>query len=136
MICWIVYVVFSQRTRQQAMRSELHAKLLDRVGSAREFGEFLSSESGQRFLASLAPVEQTDRVWRSIRVGSFLILFAVIVLLADFAHVLNAELREFTTVGWLSLAVGVAMLGSAAISMMVARRFDAKPPTGPISPVQ
>jgi hypothetical protein len=34
--------------------TEFHSKMLDRIGSASEFGEFFGSEAGERFLESLA----------------------------------------------------------------------------------
>ena len=55
-IVWLVYIVVDGFRRRQRLRvfTEFHSKLLDRIGSAREFAEFFSSQAGERFLESLA----------------------------------------------------------------------------------
>src|SRR5258708_16242391 len=54
--CWAIFVIVDGFRRRQQVRlsAELHTRLLDRIGSAREFGEFLATESGARFLDAIA----------------------------------------------------------------------------------
>ena len=54
--CWAIFVIVDGFRRRQQVRlsAELHTRLLDRIGSAREFGEFLTTESGARFLDAIA----------------------------------------------------------------------------------
>lgn len=56
LVCaWFVASALMQnRTKREAERLELHVKLLERAGSARELGAFLSSPAGERFLRSLS----------------------------------------------------------------------------------
>ena len=56
MVAWVVWVVVDGRRRRERLKAvtEFHQRLLDRIGSAREFGEFLQTDGGNRFVASLA----------------------------------------------------------------------------------
>jgi hypothetical protein len=55
-VVWLVYIVVDGFRRRQRLRvfTEFHSKMLDRIGSAKEFGEFFGSDAGNRFLESLA----------------------------------------------------------------------------------
>src|SRR5712691_7179845 len=54
--CWAIFVIVDGFRRRQQVRlfAELQTRLLDRIGSAREFGEFLETESGARFLDAIS----------------------------------------------------------------------------------
>jgi hypothetical protein len=124
----VVYVLAQQRFRREAQRTELQVKLLERVGSAREFGEFLNSAAGERFLYTLAPVQQRNRAFTSVQVGVFAVVFAFILLAADFWRVLGRgvevpAMATFRILEIVILAVGLASLASAALSGRVARRL-------------
>src|SRR5262249_49264045 len=99
------------------------------VGSAREFGEFLGSEAGERFLEALAPLEPRNRLFTSIRVGTFAIAFALIVLFADFWRLLGSEGDDLRILGIVVLAFGLATLASAALSHAAARRLGLDRPS-------
>jgi hypothetical protein len=137
-VAWAVaYALIRNRTTREGFRAELHAKLLERVSSAHEFGEFLGSPAGERFLQSLSPARPTNRLWVSIRVGTFAIAFAIFVIGADFVNLLNADLRAFVTFAWLLLAFGVAVLISATVSYKAARHLGIDvPPEERISPAR
>jgi hypothetical protein len=122
-IAVLVYIIAQHRTRREALRAELHAKLLERVGSAREFGDFLGSPAGERFLESLAPTRPLNRLFWSIGVGTFAVAFALILLAANFLNWtdLGGDGQAFA---FFVLAFGLAVLVSAAISHAAARRFQ------------
>src|SRR5258708_987419 len=54
--CWVIFVIVDGFRRRQQLRlsAEFQTRLLERIGSAREFGEFLGTESGARFLDSIS----------------------------------------------------------------------------------
>ena len=97
------------------------------TGSAREFGEFLASPAGERFLQALAPVEGPplrSRLFFSIRSGTFFAVFALMLLAADFVMTpLGTKSEDLRVVAVLTLAVGIAFLASAALSLLAARRL-------------
>lgn len=68
MIGWIVYtaVTAGRRKEQLKVTAEFHAKVLDKMGSAKDFGEFLETDGGKRFMGSLT-VEGPSAKTRIIR---------------------------------------------------------------------
>jgi len=55
LIAWIVFVLADGRRRREQLRvmSEFNAKILEKMGSTAEFGAFLETEGGRRFMKSL-----------------------------------------------------------------------------------
>jgi len=133
-VAWVVYVIAQQRTQREAQRAELQTKLLERVGSAREFGEFLGSPAGERFLQALAPIQPRNRLFTSIRVGTFLVAFALIVLGAVFWRLLGSEGDDLQVLAIVVLAIGLATLASAGLSHAAARRLGLDTPPENTSP--
>jgi hypothetical protein len=134
--CFVGFLLVQHRSRREAQRTELQVKLLERVGSARELGEFLSSAPGERFLQALAPTEPRSRLFTSIRVGIFAVAFALILLGADFWRLLGSEGEDVRVFAIIVLAVGLASLASAALSNAAARRIGLDSPSGDVVPKQ
>ena len=55
LIAWIVFVFVDGRRRREQLKvtSEFNAKILEKMGSTAEFGAFLETEGGRRFMKSL-----------------------------------------------------------------------------------
>ena len=55
LVAWIVFVFVDGRRRREQLRavSEFHAKILDKMGSTADFGAFLETDGGRRFMKSL-----------------------------------------------------------------------------------
>src|SRR5829696_1905920 len=53
---WIVHVFVDGRRRRERLKvfTEFHSRLIDRMGSAKEFAEFLQTTGGQNFLDTLS----------------------------------------------------------------------------------
>jgi hypothetical protein len=116
------------RTQREAHRLELHTRLLDRIGSTREFGEFLSSENGQRFLEAITPPTARPQ-WRLL----WALFGGIVLALGGGAAFLAGE-----DSGWLAMAVGLSLIVAFAVSWRLARAFglidsDAarRPPAAP-----
>jgi DNA-directed RNA polymerase specialized sigma24 family protein len=64
-MAWVIHVVVDGFRRRQQLRltTEFHGKLLDRIGSAHEFGEFLNTSGGARFLDSLLTPRERALLW-------------------------------------------------------------------------
>jgi hypothetical protein len=75
---WVVYTIVEGLRRKERMRTftEFYGRLLDRMQSPKEFGDFLQTSGGQRFLETLS-VERghpIDRVLRAVQAGLVLLM--------------------------------------------------------------
>ena len=123
----VAYIVLQSRTRREAHRVQLHEKLLERVGSARELGDFLASPAGERFLKSMEPAPPMSRLWVTIRLGTFAIVFALVLLVANFFRWFDGG-DDLVGFAFFVLAFGVAALVSAAVSYRAARKLGLQLP--------
>ena len=55
LVAWIVFVIADGRRRREQLKvtSEFHTKILEKMGSTAEFGAFLETDGGRRFMKSL-----------------------------------------------------------------------------------
>ena len=79
---FIVYTIVDGYRRRQQTRTftEFHTRLLDRIGSAKEFGEFFSSDAGKGFLTALSNSEAAApqlRILRSLQTGLVLLSLGI-----------------------------------------------------------
>ena len=51
----VIAVAYLERSRREKHRLELQKAILERVGSVKDLAEFLTTEQGERFLASPRP---------------------------------------------------------------------------------
>jgi hypothetical protein len=116
-----------QRILRERQRVELQRAILERVGSVKDFAEFLTTEQGERFLASLAPAQFSThhRTLWSVRIGVVLLTVGVLLMFGLHSSLFGAVANERPTpllLGILLLiAVGVGMLLSAVVALVVAR---------------
>src|SRR5687768_14522253 len=74
-VAWVIYIIVDGFRRRQHIRlaTEFHGKLLDRIGSAKEFGEFLNTSGGTKFLDSLTVEREGGgaqiRILRAVQTG-------------------------------------------------------------------
>lgn len=121
---YIVWVLAgtAQRTRRMRMIAEFNKGLLDRFGSVKDFGEFVQTEAGARFLRDLAaePVSTGphDRILRAAQFAAVLTclglgLLAFVFFSPEFPDGPRATLTGF---GVISFALGVGFAVSAVAS--------------------
>lgn len=129
MVGFIVYtVVDGYRRRQQTkVFTEFHAKLLDRIGSAREFGEFFNSEAGSRFLDSLSSSEAGApqvRILRSMQSGLVLLAVGIgfFMLLNERTFSLEAA-DGLVVVATAATAIGAGLVVSTGMSYVLSKRM-------------
>lgn len=145
MFGWIVYIIAENARRRQQLRmtAEFHSKLLDRVGSATEFGEFLNTDGGARFLDSLSTERATGgasvRILRATQVGLVSLMLGLGVL--GLLTVYFGDLPRDTAMGLLVfaaivLSVGVGLLLSAAASWYLSKRMGILKPVDESDPGQ
>jgi hypothetical protein len=129
MLGFVVYTIVDGYRRRQQMRvfSEFHTKLLERLGSAREFADFFTSEAGTRFLQSLSSSEGGApqlRILRSLQAG--LVLLAVGIgffILVDQRNFSLDAVDGLTVMATASTAVGAALLVSTVMSYLLSKQM-------------
>jgi hypothetical protein len=121
-------VLYLERSRREKHRVELQKAVLERVGSVKDFAEFMATEQGERFLAALAPTHfrpHNRGLW-SVRVGVVLVTIGVVLMFALhstwFGSSGESSPPPALFMGMLLLiAAGTGMLLSAAVSFVIAR---------------
>ena len=122
----LIIVAALERARRERHRLELQKAVLERVGSVKDFAEFLTTEQGERFLASLAPTyfRTHHRGLWSVRIGVVLVtigLFVFFGLHTPYFGSPSGPTTPLLMMLLLVIAVGVGMLLSAGVSFMIAR---------------
>ena len=129
MIGWVVYVIVEgfRRRQQTKVFTEFHSKLLDRIGSAREFGDFFSSEAGNRFLNSLSSSETGAphvRILRSMQAGLVLLSLGMGLFLLTNERTFSLEAMDGLVVtATVAAAVGAGLIVSTAMSYLLSKRL-------------
>ena len=129
MMGYIVYVIVDgyRRRQQTRMYTEFHSKLLDRIGSAKEFGDFFGSEAGDRFLSALSSSDAAApqlRILRSLQTG--LVLLALGIGLFMLTNQRNFEVDAMDglmVTATAATAIGVALVISTAMSYLLSKRM-------------
>ena len=122
-----VWVIFStvRRVKVARVQSEIHSKLIEKIGSSPEFLTFLGSESGKQLVAALG-IEQPGRdpygrLLSSVQAGVIL-LFVGLAFLILGGHFTNAA-EGFFILGGLAVALGAGFLISAGLSYRLSKSF-------------
>jgi len=123
----IFWVVFStiRRLKMARMQSEVHTKLIEKIGSSQEFLTFIDSESGKRLIASIS-LEQPrrepySRILASVQAGVILLFLGIAFLFLG-RHFANAA-EGFLVLGGLAVALGAGFLISAGLSYRLSKKF-------------
>jgi hypothetical protein len=129
MVGFVVYVLVDGYRRRQQVKvfTDVHSKLLDRLGSAKEFAEFFTSDAGSRFLESLSSSEggaPQIRILRSMQAGFVLLALGVgfFILLDQRAFSIEAA-DGLTVMATAATAVGAALLVSTGMSYVLSKRM-------------
>ncbi len=123
----IFWIVFSsiRRLKVARMQSEVHSKLLEKVGSSQEFLTYLDTESGKRLVASIAMEQPSrdpyNRILVSVQAGVILLLLGVAFLILG-GHFANTA-QGFYILGGVAVALGAGFLISAGLSYRLSKAF-------------
>lgn len=122
---WVVWVLVNGIKTRHTVRAmtEFHNRLLDKMGSAKDFAEFLQSEGGNRFLQSvtLKKVNPNQRILGAIQTG---LVFAFLGLgLLFLGWEFDFDEHGFTVLGTLALALGGGFLVSSLISYRLSKAW-------------
>lgn len=126
----VVCVAYLERSRREKHRVELQKAILERVGSVKELGEFLTTDQGARFLSSLSPAHfrPQRRSLLAVRGGIMFLTIGVFLMGAlhstYFGSFGEGEMnppRVLLMAALLLVAAGIGLLLSAAVSFVIAR---------------
>ena len=129
MIGYIVYIVVDgyRRRQQTKVYTEFHSKLLDRIGSAREFGEFFGSEAGDRFLSALSSSDASApqlRILRSLQTGLVLLALGIgLFILTDQRNFEVDAMDGLMVTATTATAIGAALVISTGMSYVLSKRM-------------
>ena len=124
-IFWIAATGWQRRTRLK-MVSDFNSKLLDRLGSVKDFHEFIQTEAGAQLMTSMgtepdAPGPQ-ERILRATQLGIVLLSLGIgLFLVGRYAGLTDPDGRAgFMAIGGITLSLGIGFMISAAASYRIA----------------
>jgi hypothetical protein len=129
MIGYIVWVLANawHRGRRLKMVTDFNGKLLDRLGSVKDFSEFLQTEAGGRFMQDLGSEPQLasgpqERILRATQLGTVLVCLGLGLLLLSFLSPLSlaSAQPQFNAIGTIALSLGIGFILSAVASYRLA----------------
>ena len=125
-ITWVLGTAWQRRYRIRAM-AEFHTRLLDKLGSVKDFGEFLQTDAGARLIADLgsdaaSPSGAHERILRAVQLGTVLGCLGIgLLLLTFFSPSMPDDAQHaFNAFGVISLSLGVGFAISSAVSYRLA----------------
>jgi hypothetical protein len=136
-IGFVVWVAFNawQRRQQVKLLTDFNSRLLERIGSVKDFSEFLQTDGGAKFIdrvtAGGTPPDVRMTILRAVQTG--LVLSSLGAGLLLLAWMLRArypfgEFEVFTITGTIAVSLGVGFLLSGGASYRLAsgmqRRHD------------
>jgi hypothetical protein len=124
-VAFMVWVVANGRRRARTVQAmtEFHNRLLDKLGTAKDFSDFLQSEGGTRFLESLSTerVSPNQRILSSIQTGIVLSSLGMGLLVLGWTY--GERFDVFVVLGTIGFMLGVGFLVSSAIAYRLSRSW-------------
>jgi hypothetical protein len=128
MISFVIYVVVNGWQRRQHMKlvMEFNNRVLERLGSVKDFSEFLHSEGGDRLMRVLTADRGTaaprDRILRAVQSGVVFVTLGV-GLIFFAARTVLVDREAFTLISVIVLSLGLGLLLSSFASYWVAKNL-------------
>lgn len=125
-LLWIALTAWERRRRLQLM-SDFHMRLLDRLGSLKEFSDFVRTEEGQALmkLVTTDPQAEASRsgIIRALQIGVVLLSLTVGLFAVGRAVLVDeGQSRQlFDALSILSLSLAVGSLASGLVAARMAR---------------
>lgn len=138
-IVWIIITGWQRRQRLKLV-TEFNTRLLDRLGSVKDFHEFIQSEAGVQFMNSMGtePVASGphERILRAVQLGIVLLSVGIGLFLSGrFVGFDDDDARRlFMAFGTIVLSLGIGFVVSAAASYRLASMLGVLRAGTPIGP--
>jgi hypothetical protein len=126
---FIVYTIAEAFRRRSHARTvtEFHTRLLDRIGSTKEFGEFFASDAGRRFMDSLSATETGSpqmRILRSVQLGLVLLALGIGLFVLTDQRTFSIEAADGLVVtATVTTAIGAGLVMSTLITYLLSWRM-------------
>ena len=120
-----------QRSRHVREMTQFHARIIDRMGSIKDFNDFLQTPGGTQFMNALTadkgPTGPRERILRAVQTGIVLASVAVGCLLL--ANSFQYEASDvFRVAGVILLSLGIGFLVAAGAAYGLSRRLGVLEP--------
>lgn len=130
-VAYVIALALNAWQGRQRLRlvTEFHTRLLDRLGSVKDFGDFISTDAGARFMKDLGSEPLAggphDRILRAAQLSAVLVCLGVgLLLLSFFSPLAAGELRRtFDVAGTISLSLGIGFAVSSAAAYRLSARL-------------
>lgn len=129
MVGYVVWVTVTAWQRRQRLKlvTDFNSRLLERLGTVKDFSEFVQTPAGARFLQDLSSEPVTtgpkERILRASQVGVVLICLGIGLLLVSFfwsPFAPQTGQNAFAVLGMIALSLGVGFAVSAFASYRLA----------------
>ena len=124
----LIVLAAIERWRREKHRLELQKAILERVGTVKDLGEFLTTKQGERFLGSLAPASfrPHPRTRWSVSAGIVLLTVGAFLMASLHAPFFGMPFGRsapppLMLAMLLLIAAGIGILLAAAVSFLMAR---------------
>lgn len=132
-IAFVVYTMVTAGLRRMQLKAtaEFNIRLLDRIGSIKDFNEFLQTEGGAKFMSSLTAAtaarpgsRPSQRILLASQIGAVMSTVGVGFLVLKALLAFNEPSAVgFTVIGVVALSIGLGFLVSSAMSYWLANRL-------------
>jgi hypothetical protein len=132
-IGFVVWTVATnwQRSRHVREMTQFHARIIDRMGSIKDFNDFLQTPGGTQFMNALTadkgPTGPSERILRAVQTGIVLASVGVGCLLLSSRFQYEAS-DVFTVAGVILLSLGIGFLFAAGAAYGLSRRLGVLEP--------
>jgi len=129
MVGFVVHVVAEafRRRSQARMVTDFHTRLLDRIGSAKEYADFFASDAGKRFMESLSATETgmpQTRILRSIQSGLVLLALGSGLFFLTSSRTFSLEATDGLVVtATVTVAIGVGLILSTLTTYILSKQM-------------
>lgn len=126
MISFVIWAVVNsaQRRNQFRFMSEFNSRLLDRLGSMKDFSDFVQTEGGAKLMDALTAergmTDARERILRATQAGVIFLALGLGFLFLGWRYS-SANNHAFAVLGVLALSLGLGFLFSSGTSYWLAR---------------
>jgi len=129
-VVWLVVSAWQRRMRMK-VTTEFNTKLLDRIGSIKDFNDFLQTDGGARFMDSLtverSAARPVDGIVRANQAGTVLTTLGVGLLGLRWHFIARypeaGDFEVLTIIGAVALSLGVGFFLSGILSYRLSKKL-------------
>ena len=133
MVGFVIWVVVNgwQRRLRLKLTTEFNSKLLDRIGSVKDFNDFLQTEGGAKFMDGLtierSSTRPQDSILRASQIGIVLITLGCGCLVLDWyfsvRYASAGDTEVLTVIGVIAASLGLGFLISAGVTYWLSKSW-------------